>query len=373
MNQSVTPPRPVGRPRKVVAETQPLLRTTPSVRSVDWLTPAFGAADGYGKSAEQMALELERQSVRVQLVGLVRPAGNVTARNIFQRRPIGAGDAIVFYSQPTSWMPQSGRKSYGFTMYEADPLPDLWRPYFSRVDEIWVPSKWLVDVFARASGRAVHHIPLGVDAAAFHGKLRTRGKTLRFLHFTTLGSETRKGVDLAIAAFRAAFGNRDDVSLTLRSSIPYRATDVVDHRIRHHNGPMTPAQLTELYHEHDALLYPSRGEGFGLIPLEAMATGMPSIFADASGMADYASLGLSVPAIPARAQVGVGRSTGLATSAAERSTWFEPDLAALVDRLREVDRDYDRVAAEAYANAATIADEWSWQRTGAAILERLKA
>jgi glycosyltransferase involved in cell wall biosynthesis len=37
--------------------------------------------------------------------------------------------------------------------------------------------------------------------------------------------------------------------------------------------------------EHDVLLYPSWGEGFGLIPLQAMATGTPSIITE--GWADY--------------------------------------------------------------------------------------
>jgi glycosyltransferase involved in cell wall biosynthesis len=37
--------------------------------------------------------------------------------------------------------------------------------------------------------------------------------------------------------------------------------------------------------EHDVLLYPSWGEGFGLIPLQAMATGTPSIIT--KGWADY--------------------------------------------------------------------------------------
>jgi glycosyltransferase involved in cell wall biosynthesis len=32
-----------------------------------------------------------------------------------------------------------------------------------------------------------------------------------------------------------------------------------------------------LFHYHDILIYPSEGEGFGLIPLQALATGMPVI------------------------------------------------------------------------------------------------
>jgi glycosyltransferase involved in cell wall biosynthesis len=40
---------------------------------------------------------------------------------------------------------------------------------------------------------------------------------------------------------------------------------------------MSLEDLIKLYHYHDILIYPSEGEGFGMIPLQALATGMPVI------------------------------------------------------------------------------------------------
>jgi hypothetical protein len=35
--------------------------------------------------------------------------------------------------------------------------------------------------------------------------------------------------------------------------------------------------MVKLFHDHDVLVYPSEGEGFGFIPLQALATGMPVV------------------------------------------------------------------------------------------------
>jgi glycosyltransferase involved in cell wall biosynthesis len=43
----------------------------------------------------------------------------------------------------------------------------------------------------------------------------------------------------------------------------------------------------ELLHKADCFVFPSRGEGFGMTPLEAMATGLPVIVPNAHGISEY--------------------------------------------------------------------------------------
>jgi len=50
---------------------------------------------------------------------------------------------------------------------------------------------------------------------------------------------------------------------------------------------MSPAELRSLYWDSHIFLFPSRGEGAGLPPLEAMSTGLPVLAPAWSGMADY--------------------------------------------------------------------------------------
>jgi glycosyltransferase involved in cell wall biosynthesis len=49
-------------------------------------------------------------------------------------------------------------------------------------------------------------------------------------------------------------------------------------------GPVSDADLAALYRCADALLYPSREEGFGLPPLEAMAMGTPVVVARSAAL-----------------------------------------------------------------------------------------
>jgi len=352
------------------------------IGQLDLLAPAFGSADGYGNSAEQIALALERAGVNVAIVGAVQRAGYSNASHIRDRARDRDGDVIVFYTLPTSWLHQAGgRKSFGFSMYEADRLPSSWLPRLGCVSEIWVPSTWNAELFTAAQSHLlnakrapVHVIPLGVDAEAFSFARRVRGDPvtggkLRFLHFCSYGGDVRKGGDLAIRAFQAAFRDRDDVELILRSTFTSSGLDVYDPRIHNDYGVLSTDDLAAYYRTFDALLYPSRGEGFGLIPLEAMATGMPAIYARATGMADYGDLGLSVDVRPIAATAGVDS----ASIGAPFGLWQEPRFEQLVARLREVDENYEAVMVRAGSDASTIATRWTWDRTAAAIVERLQA
>jgi glycosyltransferase involved in cell wall biosynthesis len=219
-------------------------------------------------------------------------------------------------------------------------------------------------------------IPLGVDASAFPARRRRRSEKLRFLHDATKGGDYRKGQQLAIDAFQAAFPGRRDVELVIRCTIELNASSLElrdDSRVSLKIAKMPTDQLNRLYGEFDAMLYPSRSEGFGLIPLQAMATGMPCIFPRSSGMLAYANYGLTVEAHPVTAWVGRGCPDAPPWTFQQPNEWYEPDFDQLVDRLRQIDTEYDALQERAMLEADQVATEWSWDRSARAILARLEA
>ena len=330
---------------------------------------AIGCADGYGNSAEQIIMALERRGVRCILDWTAKPVGHVRALELFARE-YEEGDARLYFTQPHAWDRRTSAPIYGWTMYESDMLPERWLHRMGNVDELWVPSTWLVDVFAEATGREVHVVPLGVNADDFPVRPRVRGDKLRILTFSTQASETRKGTDIAINAFAAAFHGRSDVELVIRSTWACETAFALDDpRVTLQQGPLETSELAEFYAGFDVLLYPSKSEGFGMIPLEFMCSGGPAIFADATGPHDYAEFGLTVSSQKAPAMVGVGRGDASTTP---YGSWYEPNFAELVDRLRDIDGDYYTIQAMAVANAARIGKQWSWERTTDRIIERLE-
>jgi glycosyltransferase involved in cell wall biosynthesis len=336
------------------------------VSTLNFASPAIGCADGYGNATEQIIFALERQGVRCIVDWTSRPVGDVRALEVLSRE-YEEGDARLYFVQPYAWDRRTRAPIYGYTMYESDRLPDMWFHKMGNVDELWVPSRWNQEVFAAATGREVHLVPLGVNSSDFPIHPRQRKHKLQLLHFATQAGELRKGTDLAIRAFAAAFQKRRDASLTIRSTWDC-SIDTSDTRIALETGPISTLELAAFYNRFDALIFPSRSEGFGMIPLEFMATGAPAIYTDATGMHDYSAFGLPVSAKPSPAQVGVGRGI----DSGEFGSWFEPNFDEVVDRLQEVDKQYDAVQARAVEQAAQIATEWSWDRTAECIIERFE-
>lgn len=187
---------------------------------------------------------------------------------------------------PPQWYKfHEGQYRIGYTPWESTELPDGWLKKMNECDEVWATSEWVANVYEMAGVKrpinVYHH---GLDHR-WAPKKREVGDVVKFLH---MGEPAlRKGGQMTVDAFRAEFGDRQDVHLTVKA---YH-----QHFLRvWHNGEITTPdkaynnvsviteqmhfdELLQLYYDHDVLLYPSYGEGFGFIPLQALGTGMPVI------------------------------------------------------------------------------------------------
>jgi glycosyltransferase involved in cell wall biosynthesis len=176
------------------------------------------------------------------------------------------------------------------TQWESTLVPPNWVEHSRDYNEWWTANQFGANAFINAGVPAekVHIYEHGVDASTWTPKKRGKNGVIRFLHVDS--GSPRKRADLAIKAFKAAFGNSLDYELTLKHShydstrVNWYDEDVLENHgewesanVRHIKENMGLPELVHLFHFHDVLVYPSEGEGFGLIPLQALATGMPVI------------------------------------------------------------------------------------------------
>ena len=263
---------------------------------LDWRSP-LSAIDGYGRHGIWLIRALHKLGAMV----LVRQS-NWTDPNWFpadirmmraaahSQLPSRVGVSFTLGYDPELYDHPSPIK-VGVTQFETDRLPRVHVQNLNRCDHAVVTSSFNVKVF-RNSGV---HIPIsvmtpGIPVDEFPYKERAKDGKFKVL---ILGALTpRKNPLGAIRIFQAASRGNDDWRLTIktRQAAGLKAVQKVaatDPRIEIITTDTPPHQLNEFYYNNDCLLWPSKGEGVGLPPLEAMATGMELVCSDNSGMSDY--------------------------------------------------------------------------------------
>ena len=88
-------------------------------------------------------------------------------------------------------------------------------------------------------------------------------------------------------------------------------------------GQVSDAELVALYRDASCLIFPSRGEGFGFPPLEAMACGTPVVAAAAGSLPEV--LGDAAPLVDPDDPASLAAS--IADVLADPQPWRERGLA----------------------------------------------
>ncbi|WP_458094237.1 FkbM family methyltransferase [Roseomonas sp. WA12] len=206
-----------------------------------------------------------------------------------------------------------------------------------------VVAKALVDSGLPIPVRVTGYAP-ELDAMAAIGRERgmapepADGRVLTFLHVSSCFP--RKGVDLLLTGFARAFRRGDAVRLVIKGFPNPHNTVAADLAAIQASDPDAPtielidrdlpeAELLTLYREADAMVLPTRGEGFNLPAAEAMAAGLPLIVTGHGGHLDFCDVETARLLRWRFAPSG----SHLATPG---SLWVEPDENDLVDALREV-------------------------------------
>jgi len=235
-------------------------------------TVSQGGKDGYSISSGLMIKELEKLGVPVST--------HYTGQKV-----------AILYHNPYSLPRIEAPFRVIFTMFESDKIPDDWIDYLRAADEVWVPTHWCQGVFERAGIKPLV-MQLGYNENVYTYHERTPATKSRrdfvFLHYNAFN--IRKGFTEVWKAFTAEFEKTEPVKLILKttqSQSPLPITKGEYPNVECIFGKIPDNEMFDLMKRSDCLVFPSRGEGFGIDPLECMATGMPVIVPNAHGIMEY--------------------------------------------------------------------------------------
>jgi GT2 family glycosyltransferase len=337
---------------------------------------------GYALHSRKMMTALHHAGVKLAYRNSYgehdEPTDHHLVNDLMKREP-GPDWLQVAYAQADAFpRVRGGRRKVGWTMLEVTGLPQEWVAGCNTMDEVWVPASFNVETF-RASGVRVpiRVMPLGVDLDYYHPGIAGFRPTDRFTFLSVFEWGERKAPEVLLRAFAEEFKPSDDAVLLLSVFNRDPSVDVEAEVARLGLPPSAPIvlmvnaefadyQMGSLYRSADCFVLPTRGEGWGMPVLEAMACGVPTIATSWSGPADFLHEGVGYPL----------QSRGLVPAEArcpyyEGFEWADPDPEHLRSLLRHVYEQPDEARARGLAAATEVASCYTWEHVAARVKARL--
>lgn len=271
----------------------------------------------------------------------------------------------VSFVQPPFYQGQFDQYRIGFTPWESSEIPPEWIPRMQSMDEIWTPATWVADIYKKNNvNKIVRYIPHGFDPEIWTIVNRYQKNTFTFLHVG--GPTERKGGQRVVDAFLDLFDKQSNIKLILKSHGSSECRVSINGRFLNANyhpqisvieDYLDVYELAQLYAEADCLVYPTNGEGFGLIPFQGIVTGLPTIVTDATACSDFAHYGFPLSCRPTP---GEGIHLG---------EWYEPSGEHLRELMLYVFENFDAAKEHAIHGAYIMQSTQTWDHIAGLILE----
>ena len=268
---------------------------------------------------------------------------------------------------------REGQLAALFTMWEFTEMPVGFRENVPEFGRIFVPSLQNVELFSHFNDD-VRYIPLAVGP---EWGFQERKDPDRHFNFLTGGAGPRKGCHTVIKAFNKVF-RQWKPSWGPEPHLNVRATTLWEPpgpnlgiiggaersgSITYLRKALSAKAEVELYADSHCYVSGSKGEGWGFMPHQAIAQGLPTILGNAHGHAAFAKYGIPIPTHL--------QTPEIPTHWGAAGEEWEPDFDAMCWRMEDVYRAYATYRSRAKFDAHSIAEEFSWDKTAAKIIENL--
>jgi glycosyltransferase involved in cell wall biosynthesis len=348
----------------------------------------FRAEFGHGEAGRRIFAGIELAQIPHATITVKTPHHRekhpFTARG---ERPTYATNIVCLNPEHMLEFAQSGgaelfldHYTVGVWCWEASRFPDSFRPAFDLVDEIWVASDYVAQIFADATDKAAYVFPMPVEVApppplsrAQLGLPEDRFVFLfAFDFFSTLERKNPFGL---IEAFSRAFAPGEGPVLVIKTINGHKqaaelkrlvqaASEHADIRVV--DEYVSGAEMRGLIANCDCFASLHRSEGFGFSLAEAMAYEKPVIATGYSGNMTFMNdensyvVGFGLTPIPP----GIPNyPTG--------ALWADPDLDEAATAMRRVVDHPDEVRERGRRGRETIEARHSLERTAEFVRSRV--
>lgn len=320
-----------------------------------WGVVRNGTNDGYGYAGFKMVQALEKFGIKCNWEDIEVPIA-------------------LSFIQPELYGGRGEQYRIGYTPWESTELKEGWADLINLQNEFWTTSYFCADVFKEQGVtlpiKVVHH---GLDGDDWTLAKRQKQNPFIFLHQGEPAD--RKGSQMTFDAFKKVFKGYSDVYLVFKSSASWVECRWYDSEgsiigpvddwpnVQLIRGVLNQPELNELLHKVHCMVYPSNGEGFGLIPFQAAGTGLPTIAPAWGGIADFEEY-LTNP---------MGYTVGPSNHGYHLGDWCWPDFDSLCEQMLSVYENYEKVSEDAYEKAVGLRAAFQWDKIFEPIADHLKS
>lgn len=272
-----------------------------------------------------------------------------------------------------------------YNVWETTRQPDEFFAQLKRMDQVWVPSKWQRDCTIEQGIPAdrVKVVPEGVDATMFFPRTREVNEPIgRTFKFVLIGRwEYRKATKEIIKAFTQTFSEDEPVELIINVDNRF-ATDGltsteerlekfgIKHagiKVIHH---ITKQEYVDLLNSADVFVSCARSEGWNLPLIEAMASGIPSIYSNWGAQLEFAE-GKGIP-VNILGEVPAGVENDESWNSNAPGNFAEPDFNDLCLKLRDSYENFTVHKQKALLDSDEIRRVFSWDNAAVIALDHIR-
>jgi len=344
------------------------METTLKINYYGYFTP-FG---GYGIANFNWVKHLQRQGIKVYPHGKFMPMPGEKEWDVLNKEEKKIAN-IKFKTQrigiietnPFDFDLIESDIKIANTMAESDIIGEKWVTICNEMDYIIVPNKFQKMVFVNSGVTVpVIIIPHGTETEKFPYFDRPKREIFTFGLCGWL--DNRKGAFDLIQAFASEFDKEEPVQLKLHSTNQafgyYKY--FTDPRIITDIKLLSSEKLNEWYQSLDCFVFPSKAEGIGQPPREAMSTGLPVIVTRYSGLEEIARKDIAYPLIPVS-------YTPRTDWVEQPGNWANIDIQELMYQMRYVYEHQAEAKEKGRKASEWIRANFSWEKAAKQMIEFL--